>query len=111
MGKPGSIVTHRRAVWRLARAPLLALLWVGAGGICRSQRAGGQEADGFDALRAGRYDEAARSLRGLALDGDAAARSGWVTALRETGDYAGAVSGPNVGWNAGPGGARCWEPR
>ncbi|MYC90126.1 MAG: hypothetical protein F4X15_01520, partial [Gemmatimonadetes bacterium] len=46
-----------------------------------------QDADGFAALRAGNYDEAVRALRGPALDGDAAALSGWVTALRETGDY------------------------
>ncbi len=99
MGKPGSIVTHRRAVWRVARAPLLALLWVCAGGILPITSAQGtaQEADGFTALQAGRYDEAVSALRAAARDGDAAALSGWVTALRETGDYAGAVSAAERG--------------
>ncbi|MYE17114.1 MAG: hypothetical protein F4Y07_11605, partial [Gemmatimonadetes bacterium] len=65
-----------------------------------------QDADGFAALRAGDYDEAVRALRGSALDGDAAALSGWVTALRETGDYGGAAEAAERGVERGVRGAR-----
>ena len=65
-----------------------------------------QDADGFAALRAGRYDEAVRALRPAALDGDAAALSGWLAALRETGDYEGAVDAAGRGVERGVRGAR-----
>lgn len=65
-----------------------------------------QDADGFAALRAGRYDEAVRTLRPAALDGNAAALSGWVAALRDTGDYDGAVDAAERGVARGVGGAR-----
>ena len=65
-----------------------------------------QDADGFAALRAGRYDEAVRVLRPAALDGNAAALSGWVAALRETGDYDVAVDAAERGVARGVGGAR-----
>lgn len=67
---------------------------------------GAGEAAGFAALRAGRYDEAVQSLRAEALAGSAAALSGWVTALRETGDYEGAIKAAEQGVDAGIGGAR-----
>ncbi len=69
-------------------------------------RAQGQEPEGFAALRAGNYGEAVRALRGSALDGNSAALSGWVTALRETGDYEGAVEVAGRGVELGVGGAR-----
>ena len=56
-----------------------------------------QEADGLSALRAGRYDEAVRALRTAALAGNGPALAGWVTALRETGDYEGAVQAAEQG--------------
>ncbi len=65
-----------------------------------------QEDPGFGHLRAGRYDEAVRALRSPALDGDAAALSGWVTALRETGDYEDAVEAAERGVERGVAGAR-----
>ena len=65
-----------------------------------------QEAPGFEALRAGRYDDAIRALRPQALDGNPAALSGWVTALRETGDYNGAVKAAERGTERGVAGAR-----
>ena len=65
-----------------------------------------QDASGFEALRSGRYDEAVRSLRAQALDGNAAALSGWVTALRETGDYEGAIEAAERGVERGVAGAR-----
>ena len=65
-----------------------------------------QENAGFTALRAGTYDEAVRALRPAALEGDAAALSGWVTALRETGDYDGAVEAAERGVERGVRGAR-----
>ena len=68
--------------------------------------AAAQDAPGFEALRAGRYDEAVRTLRAQALDGDASALSGWVTALRETGDYKGAVEATERGLERGVAGAR-----
>ena len=64
------------------------------------------EAAGFAALRAGRYDDAVRTLRGEARAGSAAALSGWVTALRETGDYEGAIEAAESGVEAGTPGAR-----
>ena len=63
--------------------------------------AAAQDPSGFEALRAGRYDEAVRTLRAQALDGNAAALSGWVTALRETGDYEGAIEAAERGWSGG----------
>ena len=68
--------------------------------------AAAQPPPGFEALRAGRYDEAVRTLRSQALDGNAAALSGWVTALRETGDYEGAVEAAEQGVERGIEGAR-----
>jgi len=68
--------------------------------------AAAQQAPGFEHLRAGRYDEAVRALRAEALDGNAAALSGWVTALRETGDYEGAVKAAERGVERGVAGAR-----
>ena len=65
-----------------------------------------QQSLGFEHLRAGRYDEAVRTLRTEALDGSAAALSGWVTALRETGDYEGAVKAAERGVERGVAGAR-----
>jgi len=108
MSKPRSIVTRRRADWRVGRAFAIVLLWLGADGILPLTTAPGaaQDTDGFGALRAGRYDEAVRTLREPALDGDAAALSAWVTALRETGDYDGAVSAAERGLERGVAGAR-----
>ena len=65
-----------------------------------------QEATGFEALRAGRYSDAVRALRRQALDGNAAALSGWVTALGETGDHGGAVQAAERGVERGVVGAR-----
>ena len=65
-----------------------------------------QEATGFEALRTGRYDDAVRALRRQALDGNAAALSGWVTALGETGDHDGAVKAAERGVARGVVGAR-----
>jgi len=72
---------------------LFALLCPGVGATSVSA----QEAAGLSALRAGRYDEAVRALRPDAIDGSAAALAGWVTALRETGDYEGAVQAAEQG--------------
>ncbi len=63
-------------------------------------------AGGLDALRAGDYERAARELRPAARDGDAAALHGWVAALRETGDYDGAIEVAERGVAAGVAGAR-----
>ena len=68
-----------------------------------------QQPPGFEALRAGRYDDAVRTLRAQALDGNAAALSGWVTALRETGDYEGAIEAAERGVERGVAGARALE--
>ena len=108
MCKPLSIVTRRRADWRVGRALATVLFWLGAGAILpiATVRSAAQEADGFAALRAGRYDEAVPALRAAARDGDAAALSGWVTALRETGDYEGAVEAAENGAERGVRGAR-----
>ncbi|MCY4572696.1 MAG: hypothetical protein OXF01_07820, partial [Gemmatimonadetes bacterium] len=65
-----------------------------------------QEAAGFAALRTGAYDDAVQALRARALEGNAAALRGWVTALRETGDYDGAVSAAGQGVERGVAGAR-----
>ncbi|MDE2872406.1 MAG: tetratricopeptide repeat protein [Gemmatimonadota bacterium] len=65
-----------------------------------------QEDPGFAALRAGRYDNAVRALRPQALDGNPAALSGWVTALRETGDHDGAVKAAERGVERGVPAAR-----
>ena len=68
--------------------------------------AAAQDASGFEHLRVGRYDEAVRALRAPALDGNASALRGWVTALRETGDYDGAVKAAERGVERGVAGAR-----
>ncbi|MDE2805742.1 MAG: tetratricopeptide repeat protein [Gemmatimonadota bacterium] len=72
---------------------LFALLCPGTG----ATSVAAQEAVGLSALRAGRYDEAVRALRTDALAGDGPALVGWVTALRETGDYEGAVRAAEQG--------------
>ena len=91
------------AILALTAAPIAV-----AGVPVRAQSVGGtrESADGFAALRAGRYDEAVRALRGPALDGSAAALSGWVTALRETGDYERAIDAAESGVERGVRGAR-----
>ena len=89
----------------LAVAPLPGTLATAAPRAPQSEAAP-QEAPGFVALRAGRYDEAVRTLRPQALDGSAAALSGWVTALREQGDYEGAVEAAERGVERGVAGAR-----
>ena len=68
--------------------------------------AAAQDAAGFEHLRAGRYDEAVQTLRSQARDGSPAALSAWVTALRETGDYEGAVEAAEEGVERGIEGAR-----
>ena len=89
----------------LAVAPLPGALAAAVPGAPRTE-APPQDAAGFAALRAGRYDEAVRTLRPQALDGSSAALSGWVTALRETGDYEGAVEAAERGVERGVAGAR-----
>ena len=89
----------------LAVAPLPGALAAAVPGAPQTEAAP-QDAVGFAALRAGRYDEAVRTLRQQALDGNAAALSGWVTALRETGDYEGAVEAAERGVERGVAGAR-----
>ena len=89
----------------LAVAPLPGALAAAVPGAPRTE-APPQDAVGFAALRAGRYDEAVRTLRPQALDGSSAALSGWVTALRETGDYEGAVEAAERGVELGVAGAR-----
>ena len=93
---------RRGAVLAAGAVLLAASAWAGA---AQAQRVAG-EAAGFAALRAGRYDEAVRALRAEALGGNAAALSGWVTALRETGDHEGAVEAAGRGVEAGTPGAR-----
>ena len=66
----------------------------------------GDGASGFEALREGRYEEAVRRLRARARDGSAEALAGWVTALRETGDYEGAVEAAAQGVERGVEGGR-----
>ena len=83
-----------------------AVAFTGAAAYPAHTGAAAQDASGFEALRAGRYDEAVRTLRAQALDGNAAALSGWVTALRETGDYEGAVEAAERGVERGVEGAR-----
>ena len=90
---------------------LLALTTAAAaftGGPARALHVGKapQEATGLEALRAGRYGDAVRALRRQALDGNAAALSGWVTALGETGDYDGTVEAAERGVERGVVGAR-----
>ncbi len=68
--------------------------------------AAAQDAAGYTALRAGEYDDAVRTLRGPALAGNADALSGWVAALRETGDYDGAIEAAERGVAASVRGAR-----
>ena len=96
---------------RFSTAAVLALVaapFAFAGGAVHALRiaAAPQETSGFAALRTGAYDDAVRALRTQALDGNAAALSGWVTALRETGDYDGAVTAAERGVERGVGGAR-----
>ena len=88
-----------RRIRRIRRIVLLALLWLGASAVAATPFAAAtaQEAAGLAALRAGRYDEAVRTLRPQALGGNGPALAGWVTALRETGDYAGAVRAAEQG--------------
>lgn len=88
-----------RRIRPIRRIVLLALLWLGAGAVAATPfaTATAQEAAGLAALRAGRYDEAVRTLRPQALDGNGHALAGWVTALRNTGDYAGAVRAAGQG--------------
>ena len=64
-----------------------------------------QDAPGFQALRAGRHDDAVRALRPQALDGNPAALTGWIAALRETGDHDGAVKAAERGLERGVPGA------
>ncbi|MYD15060.1 MAG: hypothetical protein F4X00_15825, partial [Gemmatimonadetes bacterium] len=87
---------------RFGRAAVLAVVaapFALTGGAVQALRieAAPQDPAGFAALRTGAYDEAVRLLRAEALEGNAAALSGWVTALRETGDYEGAVSAAGQG--------------
>ena len=89
----------------LAVAPLPGALAAAVPGTPQTEAAP-RDAPGFAALRAGRYDEAVRALRAQALDGNAAALSGWVTALREQGDYEGAVEAAERGVERGVAGAR-----
>ena len=79
-----------------------------AGGAANALGTGAapQDASGFAALRSGAYDEAVRQLRPQALEGNGDALAGWVTALRETGDYEGAVSAAGQGVERGVEGAR-----
>ena len=106
-----------RARWRLVFAAVSALAtqafavdgpgYAAAWGSGRLvAQAAPQDAAGFAALRTGAYDDAVRALRAQALEGNAAALTGWVTALRETGDYNGAVSAAERGVEMGVGGAR-----
>jgi len=81
----------------IVRIMPLALLWLGTVAAAPFAVAAAQEATGLSALRAGQYDEAVRSLRPQALDGNGPALAGWVTALRETGDYEGAVQAAEQG--------------
>ena len=92
--------THgRRVAAAIAALTILSGAWLPA-------TAAAQQTDGFAALRAGRYDEAARALRPAALDGDAAALSGWVASLRETGEYEDAAAAAEEGVARGVPGAR-----
>ena len=96
---------------RFGRAAVLAVVaapFALTGGAVQALRieAAPQDPAGFAALRTGAYDEAVRLLRAEALEGNAAALSGWVTALRETGDYEGAVSAAGQGVERGVAGAR-----
>ena len=86
----------------LATTVLLVLATLGA----TFAGAAAQDAPGFEHLRAGRYDDAVKTLRSEALDGSRAALSAWVTALRETGDYEGAAEAAEQGVERGIEGAR-----
>ena len=92
----------RRLHGPLAAVPLLVL----ATAATAFAAATAQDPSGFEHLRAGRYDEAIRALRTEARDGSAAALSGWVTALRETGDYDGAIEAAEQGVERGVAGAQ-----
>ena len=91
-------------------AALIVVATAGAVVWCSPGRGAAQEVPqdgaGFAALRSGAYNEAVRELRAQALEGSEAALAGWVTALRETGDYEGAVSAAGQGVERGLGGAR-----
>ena len=80
-------IPDRGRLSRLTPIVLLALHWLAAG----ATSVAAQEAADLSALRAGRYDEAVRTLRPQAVDGNGSALAGWVAALRETGDYESAV--------------------
>ncbi len=82
------------------------LLAVGVALVAQAAAAQTQVADGLAALRAGDYERVARELRGAARDGNAAALHGWVTALRETGDYDGAIGVAEAGVERGVAGGR-----
>ncbi len=111
---------HRGPAWMHRRSNAGGILSTGAvvalvaatlalgGGTVHAERTGAapQDAAGFAALRSGAYDEAVRELRTRALEGSEAALAGWVTALRETGDYEGAVGAAGQGVERGVGGAR-----
>ena len=64
-----------------------------------------QQPDGHAALRSGEYDRAVRILRPAALNGDPSALTGWITALRETGDMDGAIAAAERGVEEGVPGA------
>lgn len=80
-------------------------LAAGRGQAAQSGVRSARRQDGFAALRSGEYEAAVRLLRPPALQGDADALAGWVRALRETGDYAGAVRAARQGLQAGVEGA------
>ncbi len=109
-GSVGMALPRGVAPPRLRRGSAVAVFAVLVAAWAHAEAAAAQEAPpeaaGFAALRAGRYDEAVRALRGEARAGNAAALSGWVTALRETGDYEGAIEAAESGVEAGTRGAR-----
>ena len=92
--------------FRRPHGPLAATLSLLLATAAAFTAAAAQDPPGFEHLRAGRYDEAIQALRTEARDGNAAALSGWVTALRETGDYDGAVETAEQGVQRGIEGAR-----
>ncbi len=78
---------------RLNRAVVVATVAVGwACGWAPASATQPSALPGFEALAAGRYDQAVRQLRPLAQDGDEHALAGWIAALLETGDYDEAVA-------------------
>ncbi len=88
---------------------LVAGIVLGAGVPCGAGatfQTGGDVDAGYEALRAGNYAGAVRIFRPLARKGSPAGLSGWVGALRETGDYEGAVRAAEGGVERGTAGAR-----